>query len=100
MCEIIGIGKGTRRRNWTYEEELRIVQRYLYAYSGIKRLAKEENMDYNLLNHWVHKYLDNGEDGLKPKGHPGNKFAAIHTSSDLPEIEQLRLTVAKQGNKN
>lgn len=95
-CDIMGIPKGTKRRNWTYEEKMRIVQRYFSEDLGIKRLAKEENMDYSLLNHWIHKYLDNGEDGLKSKGHPGNTFAAIHKSKNLTEIEKLKLTVAKQ----
>ncbi|HAF57514.1 MAG TPA: transposase [Lactococcus lactis] len=75
---------------------MRIVQRYFSEDLGIKRLAKEENMDYSLLNHWIHKYLDNGEDGLKSKGHTGNTFAAIHKSKNLTEIEKLKLTVAKQ----
>lgn len=92
----MGVAKGTKRKNWTYEEKLRIVQRYLNEELGIKRLAKVENMDYSLLNHWIHKYLDNGESGLKSKGHPGNTFAALHTSTNLTELEKLRLTVAKQ----
>ena len=75
---------------------MRIVQRYFSEDLGIKRLAKEENMDYSLLNHWIHKYLDNGEDGLKSKGHPGNTFAANHKSKNLTEIEKLKFTVAKQ----
>ena len=92
----MGVPKGTKRRNWTYEEKMRIVQRYFSEDLGIKRLAKEENMDYSLLNHWIHKYLDNGEDGLKSKEHPGNTFAAIYKSKNLTEIEKLKLTVAKQ----
>jgi len=94
--DIMGIPKGTKRRNWSYEEKKRIVLRYLNEDLGIRRLAKQENMDHSLLNHWVHKYLDNGEDGLKPKGHPGNSFAALGTSKNLSEIDRLRLMVAKQ----
>ena len=29
------------------------------------------------------------------KGHPGNPFAALHVSKNLPEVERLRLMVAK-----
>lgn len=90
------VPKGSKRRNWTYEEKKRIVLRYLNENLGIRQLAKQENMDYSLLNHWVHKYLDNGDNGLKPKEHPGNTFAAIRTSKKLSEIERLKLTVAKQ----
>lgn len=63
---------------------------------GVLREPKEENMDYSLLNHWIHKYIYNGEIGLKSKAHPGNSFAALHTSANLTELEKLRLTVAKQ----
>ncbi len=92
----MGISKGTKRRSWSFEEKLRIVQRYLNEDLGIKRLAKEENMDYSLLNHWIHNYLDEGEQGLRPKGHSGNPYAALHTSKNLSEIDKLRLIVAKQ----
>ena len=77
-------------------KKLRIVKRYMNEELGIKRLAKEEKMDYGLLNRWIHKYLDNGENGLKSKGHPGNPFAALHTSEKLTELDKLRLMVAKQ----
>lgn len=92
MC----ISKEAKRRSWSFEDKLRIVQRYLNEDLGIKRLAKEENMDYSLLNHWIHKYLDEGEQGLRPKGHSGNSFAALHTSKNLSELDKLRLTVTKQ----
>lgn len=92
----MGISTGTKRRSWSFEDKLRIVQRYLNEDLGIKRLAKEENMDHSLLNHWIHKYLDEGEQGLKQKGHSGNPFAALHTSKNLSEIDKLRLTVTKQ----
>lgn len=88
--------KKTKRRTWSYDEKLRIVQRYFNEEFGIKRLAREENMDHSLLNRWIHKYLDEGEQGLKSKGHPGNKFAALNISSNLSEIDKLKLIVAKQ----
>lgn len=92
----MGIPKGSKRRNWTYEEKKRIVLRYINENLGVRSLAKQENMDYSLLNHWVHKYLDNGDDGLKPKVHSGNTFAAIGTSKKLSEVEKLKPTVVKQ----
>lgn len=92
----MGIPKGTKRKKWTFEEKLRIVNRYFNEHLGIKRLAKEENMDYSLLNRWIHKYMDNGESGLQPKKHPGNAYAAIYSSKSLSETERLKLIVAKQ----
>ena len=36
-----------------------------------------------------------GEQAFIPKGRPGNRFAALHTSKSLSEVERLRLMVAK-----
>lgn len=83
-------------RKPTYEEKMRIVQLYLNEELGIKRLTNEENMDYSLLNHWIHKYLDNDESDLKSKRHQGNTFAAKHTRTNLTELEKLRFTVDKK----
>ena len=44
---------------------------------------------------WVKEYLAEGEQSFIPKGHPGNPFAALHTSKKLSELDRLRLMVAK-----
>ena len=44
---------------------------------------------------WVKEYIAEGEQAFIPKGHPGNPFAALHTSKKLSELDRLRLTVAK-----
>ncbi len=49
---------------------------------------------------WVKKYLVEGEISFEHKGHPGNPFAALHTSKTLSEAERLRLMVAKQEIEN
>lgn len=41
------------------------------------------------------EYIAEGESAFIPKGHPGNPFAALHTSKSLSELERLRLIVAK-----
>lgn len=61
----MGIPKGTKRKKWTFEEKLRIVNRYFNEHLGIKRLAKEENMDYNLFNRWIQKYMENQDYNLR-----------------------------------
>ena len=43
---------------------------------------------------WVKRYLQDGEDALEP--HNGNPYAALYRSKNLPEVERLRLLVAKQ----
>ena len=44
---------------------------------------------------WVKKYIADGESSFVHKGHPGNPFAALHSSKKLSEIERLQLMVAK-----
>ena len=48
-----------------------------------------------MISHWVKAYIAEGEVGIQPKIRPGNKFAALHVSKNLSEIERLRLMVAK-----
>ena len=33
-----------------------------------------------MICHWIRDYGKYGEDAINPKGHPGNPFAALHTS--------------------
>ena len=40
-------------------------------------------------------FIAEGESAFIPKGHPGNRFAALHVSKNLSELERLRLMVAK-----
>jgi hypothetical protein len=45
---------------------------------------------------WTKEYLAGGESAFEPKPRPGNRFAALHRSKNLSELERLRLLVAKQ----
>ena len=48
-----------------------------------------------MLCRWVKKYTAEGERSFVHKGHPGNPFAALHSSKSLSKTDRLRLTVAK-----
>ena len=48
-----------------------------------------------MICHWLRDYGKYGEAAFNPKGHPGNPFAALHTSKTLTEIERLRLQLIK-----
>ena len=51
-------------------------------------------MDHDLLNRWIHKYLDEGEVGLDHKyNHKGNAYAALTTSKHLTEVERMKLMI-------
>ena len=59
-------------------------------------LAKEYSIDTGMICRWTKEFLAGGEAAFEPKPRPGNRFAALHRSKDLSEVERLRLLVAKQ----
>ncbi len=88
--------KGQKKRKWTSEQKLEIVHKHLEDHISVKTLAKEYRADTGMICRWTKEYLEGGELAFEPKPRPGNRFAALHRSKDLSEIERLRLLVAKQ----
>ena len=88
--------KGQKKRIWTPEQKLEIVQKHLEEHISVEKLGKEYAADTGMICRWVKEYISGGTAGLEPKKRPGNKFAALHRSKNLSEIERLRLLVAKQ----
>ena len=88
--------KGQKKRIWTPEQKLEIVQKHLEDHISVEKLGKEYAADSGMICRWVKEYISGGAAGLEPKKRPGNKFAALHRSKNLPELERLRLLVAKQ----
>ena len=88
--------KGQRKRIWTPEQKLEIVRKHLDEHISVRALEKEYGADHSMICRWVKEYIAGGEEGWAPKKRPGNKFAALHRSKKLSELERLRLLVAKQ----
>lgn len=88
--------KGQKKRKWTVEQKLEIVHKHLDEHISVRTLAKEYGTDSGMICRWTKEYLAGGEQGLTPKARPGNKFAALHRSKNLSELDLLRLLVAKQ----
>ena len=88
--------KGQKKRKWTVEQKLEIVHKHLDEHISVRTLAKEYETDSGMICRWTKEYLADVEAGLTPKARPGNKFAALHRSKNLSELERLRLLVAKQ----
>ncbi|MBQ2785464.1 MAG: transposase, partial [Oscillospiraceae bacterium] len=82
-------------RVWTPEQKAEIVHKHLDEHISVRTLEKQYNADRSMICHWVKKYIAEGESSFIHKGHPGNKFAALHVSKNLSELERLRLMVAK-----
>ena len=87
--------EGQKRRVWTPEEKAEIVSKHLVDHISVRMLEKEYHADRSMICRWVKKYIADGESSFVHKGHPGNPFAALHTSKNLSEMERLRLMVAK-----
>ena len=87
--------KGQTKRVWTSEQKAEIVHKHLDEHVSVRTLEKQYNADRSMICHWVKKYIAEGESAFIPKGHPGNPFAALHSSKKLSELERLRLMVAK-----
>lgn len=87
--------KGQKKRIWTAEQKSEIVHKHLDEHISVRSLEKEYSADRSMICRWVKEYIAEGEAAFVPKGHPGNPFAALHTSKNLSEIERLRLMIAK-----
>jgi len=92
----MGRPKVGKNREWSQEEKLRIVNRYLDEGIGSVRLAREEQISDGMLRKWIRNYLQEGPDSLINKKKTGNRFSALYTSKSLSEEERLRLIIAKQ----
>ena len=87
--------KGQKKRIWTPEQKSEIVHKHLDNHISVRTLEREYTADRSMICRWVKEYIAEGESAFISKGHPGNPFAALHTSKNLPELERLRLMVAK-----
>ena len=87
--------KGQKKRVWTKEQKLEIIGKHLNEHISVRTLEKEYNADRSMICHWLRDYGKYGEAAFNPKGHPGNPFAALHTSKTLNESERLRLKIVK-----
>ena len=88
--------KGQKKRVWTPDQKLEIVRKHLDEHISVKKLGMEYQVEHSMICRWTKEYLAGGEGAFEPKKRPGNRFAALHRSKNLSELERLRLLVAKQ----
>ena len=93
--EVGTMRKGQKKRVWTPEQKSEIVHKHLDEHISVRTLEREYTADRSMICRWVKEYIAEGESAFIPKGHPGNPFAALHTSKKLSELERLRLIVTK-----
>ena len=88
--------KGQKKRKWTPTQKMEIVKKHLDEHISVKELEKEYEVEHSTICRWTKEYLSEGAAAFEPKKRPGNRFAALHRSKNLSEVERLRLLVAKQ----
>ena len=54
-------------RYWSKEEKLRIIKRVLEDYESTWDVSKSENISNGMLNGWIKKYREFGEEALENK---------------------------------
>ena len=76
-------------RYWSKEEKMRIIKRVLENYESTHDVSRSENISNGLLNNWIKKYREFGEDSLESKRKPGNPLSKYQNKKKLSKLEQL-----------
>lgn len=92
----MGRPKGGKNHNYTIEEKLNIVITYLNGNKSSRGIERENGIPHRNIERWVKCYLESGIDGLENSKKTGNKYAALHKSKRLSEVERLKLELMKK----
>lgn len=92
----MGRPKGGKNRKYTVEEKLKVVRMSLEEHKSQNEIAELTGINESTFRRWIYAYLENGEEGLKNKKKTGNKYAALHTSKKISEVERLKLELMKK----
>lgn len=88
----MGRPKGGNNHKWTNEDRLKVAKEYSTGILSILEIANKYDIPVGTVDGWCRKYSKGGIDALNPeKPHPGNPFAALHSSKNLPEEKRLKL---------
>lgn len=82
---------GTKQRKWTIKEKIEIVKKHVDEHISFFSLRDIYQVNPGLIHTWVKKYLENGEEGLKPKENKRNIMAHLYRKKSLTEREALEL---------
>lgn len=82
---------GKKQRKWTVEEKLEIVKKHVEEHISYFSLRDIYQVNPGQIHAWVKRYLENGEEGLKPKDNKRNIMAHLYRKKSLTELEELEL---------
>jgi len=81
--------KGQKYKQWTAEEKYKIIEPIINLEKSSNQVTKETGINNGMITAWVHKYRNNGIEGLKNKKKPGNPLSKYSNKKNLTKEEQL-----------
>lgn len=81
--------KGQKYKHWSAEEKYEIIKPVLCMEKSSVRVTKETGINNGLITAWIHKFRENGIEGLKNKKKPGNPLTKYNSKKNLSKEEQL-----------
>lgn len=70
----MGRPKGGKNKYWSKEEKLKLVKEVIEEHKSTNEVSNREQISNGMLNNWIKKYLEFGEEGLINKKKPGNPY--------------------------
>lgn len=81
--------KGQKFKQWTAGEKYEIIKPIINLEKSSALITKETGINNGLITSWVHKYREQGYEGLIPKRKPGNALVKYSNKKNLTKEEQL-----------
>ena len=81
--------KGQKFKQWTAEEKFKIIEPIIKFEKSSKLVTKETGINNGMITVWVHRYRENGMEGLINKKKPGNPLVKYAKRKTLTKEEQL-----------
>ncbi len=86
----MGRPKGGKNKYWSKEEKLKLVKEVIEEHKSTNEVSNREQISNGMLNNWIKKYLEFGEEGLINKKKPGNPYGKFLKRKNLTDIEKLQ----------
>ena len=86
----MGRPKGGKNKYWSKEEKLKLVKEVIEEHKSTNEVSNREQISNGMLNNWIKKYLEFGEEGLINKKKPGNPYGKFLKRKNLSDIEKLQ----------
>ena len=81
--------KGGTNRYWAKEEKIRIIRRVIENCESTVKVSTCENISNGMLNNWLKKYYEFGEDGLENSRKKPCLLKHYAKSKNLSDLEKL-----------